>query len=87
MSERQKRPISLLFAKLDPSQREHYRAAYEGSSEMLRQTLGALLESKIAASYGSIDDVAVYEKPQAQMFLADQAGYRRALKEVLSLLP
>lgn len=85
--EREKRPSVALFQGMTAEEKEHLKSAYEGSSMLLERTLGRLLKSKIAGSYASIDDAAVYDKPNVQMYLADQAGYRRALKEVLSLLP
>jgi len=61
--------------------------AWEGSSVLFDKTLRRVIEQKLKESYDSIDSEAVYELPDRVGYLTDQCGYRRALKELLILLP
>jgi len=66
---------------------EDYRAALLGIAAVLDQTLAHAIRNKVRRSLEESDSKTNYESPNLMPLLADQAGYRRALREVLDLLP
>lgn len=86
--EKEKAPLYSLFAHIkNHEQRDALINAYQGSKALFDETITRLILRKLKESYDQIDSEEVYKLPNHQAFLSDQAGYRRALKEVLKLLP
>jgi hypothetical protein len=71
----------------DEGERKAVMSAWEGSSVLFDKTLRKVLLDKLQESYDAIDSDAVYELPDRVGYLTDQCGYRRALKELIMLLP
>lgn len=85
---RKRGPNLRLFSHLpDGEERQALMNAWEGSSVLFDKTLRRIIELKLKESYDSIDSEAVYELQDRVGYLTDQCGYRRALKEILILLP
>jgi hypothetical protein len=87
-SDREPRPLSRLFAHIkDKDQRESLIAAYGSLKKILDESLGREIQRLLKESYDKCEKEAVYDSQNLVALLADQAGYRRALKRVLTLLP
>lgn len=71
----------------DQEERKEFRQTYASIRNITDQTLRRLVEQSIADSLRKTEDVESYEKLRWAEFQADQLGYRRALRELLSLLP
>jgi hypothetical protein len=84
-----KRGVNLrLFAHIeDLAERQALMSAWEGSSVLFDKTIRKIIEDKLKESYDSIDNENVYQLNDRVGYLADQSGYRRALKELITLLP
>ena len=89
LQESRKKGLNLrLFSHIqDKDEREAIMSAFSGSSVLFDKTLRVVLEEKLQQSYDAIDSEVVYELQDRVGYLADQSGYRRALKELLILLP
>jgi len=84
-----KRGVNLrLFAHIeDLAERQALMSAWEGSSVLFDKTIRKIIEDKLKESYDSIDNENIYQLNDRVGYLADQSGYRRALKELITLLP
>ena len=83
-----KPPTQKLFAHVeDKDQRESLIAAYNGLGKLLDQSLRREIQRLVKDSAEKSDKEENYLSPNLVLLLADQAGYRRALKQVLTLLP
>jgi hypothetical protein len=71
----------------DPEQREALVRAYDGCQRVLDETLRRIILKKIETSVQKEEQESLYDKPNAMAFVSDQLGYRRALREILALLP
>lgn len=88
MEPKERKPQIRLFAHIkDEDRREQLMAAFIGSKVLFDETLRRVLNKYIEESYANVDSTDTYDKPNMVAYIADQAGYRRALKEVLQLLP
>jgi cell fate (sporulation/competence/biofilm development) regulator YlbF (YheA/YmcA/DUF963 family) len=86
--QRERKPLSKLFAHIrDPEQRESLINAYEGLQRILDESLRREINKMISESLDKSDKEDIYNSQNMLAYLADQAGYRRALKKVLTLLP
>lgn len=70
---------------LDADEKKEVRLSYNGSG-VLRLRLEGLLEDKIGTAEKESYDKNGYECPNWAYKQADLAGYKRALKEIISLL-
>jgi hypothetical protein len=77
-----------LFAHIsDKDEREYLMSAFTGSTVLFDKTIRKVLEDKLIESMSKVEREDIYELANTVMYLADQSGYRRAIKEVLALLP
>lgn len=68
---------------LDEQLKKDVEASFK-SSTIVRKRLTELCEEKVAASQST--DKTQYDSPNWTYMQADNIGYRRALKEIISLL-
>ncbi len=73
--------------KKTPEERQVLKDYYESLHTVLDETLGKVVRAKVKESTTSSESKISYELEAWAPFQADQLGYRRALKEVLELLP
>lgn len=77
----------VLFAGTRGDEREKLKESYKGIKVILDPTIRRLLETKIADSIKRSEDPESYKIAKWGEFQADGLGYRRALREILALLP
>jgi hypothetical protein len=70
---------------LDQKAQQELKADYI-SAKYVRARLTKLLEDKIKESYNSAIAKVTYESPSWALYQADNVGFERALKEVISLI-
>lgn len=79
--------LGILFSGLKGDERTKLKESYKGIKVILDPTLRRVLDHYIAESLLKTESPKTYDKPAWAEFQADQLGYRRALREVLALLP
>lgn len=79
--------LKLFIYITDEVEKERAKHEWLGNAALFDKTLRKVLEQELKESYDAIDNERVYELPDRVGYLADQSGYRRAIKKVLSLLP
>ena len=77
----------ILFAGLDREDKERLKESYKGIKVITDATLRRLLETKITDSIKRSEDPESYKIAKWGEFQADSLGYRRAMREILALLP
>ena len=77
----------VLFSGLKGEERENLKNNYKGIKVITDATLRRLLNSKIADSIKRSEDPESYKIAKWGEFQADSLGYRRAMREILALLP
>lgn len=77
----------VLFAGLKREERERLKENYKSIKAVTDATIKRLLTTKIADSITRSEDPETYKIAKWSEFQADGLGYRRAMREILALLP
>ena len=77
----------VLFSGLTGDERANLKANYKSIKAVLDPTLRRLLMTKIHDSIQRSEDPESYKIAKWSEFQADSLGYRRAMREILALLP
>ena len=76
---------SIWTAGLDEVTSRRIKSEFEGSRFLLDRLI-KILEIKGEDSLNSIRSKGIYDKPNWEMFVADQLAYQRSLKELINLI-
>lgn len=79
-------PSTLFKSAVNEELRKKLREDYTACLPVMDMTLTLVIKTTIEKSYKKTESEDVYTKPEALAYLADQQGYRRAMKEILNLL-
>lgn len=79
--------VGILFSGLKGEERENLKNNYKSIKAIIDPTLRRLLKTKIADSIQRSEDPESYKIAKWSEFQADSLGYRRAMREILALLP
>jgi hypothetical protein len=71
----------------DPEKRREVMGQYSATKYILDETLRRVVQKKLDASIKASEDPEKYKSANWRDQDADQFGYRRALREILDLLP
>lgn len=77
----------VLFSGLKGEERENLKNNYKSIKAITDATIRRLLSTKIADSITRSEDPETYKIAKWSEFQADGLGYRRAMREILALLP
>lgn len=77
---------SSLLKYVDKERKDTFLNQYEGNKYLFK-VFSLLLEDRLNSSIENCEKLSIHEYSNQATYLADQHGYRRAIREIMELLP
>ena len=81
-----KEPVPVILLRgLTAEQSQNFIQSYKASVD-LRERIATVLQDNLDGAVEEAEDDKLYKQPNWELYQADNRGYRRALREAISLL-